>query len=907
MSTDISLAEAEIRRELKAIQLTVSRLSVNSLDARSETLSVEIVAEEFEGQTYLDREMRVRPAVSRGLARAGLPRAEYLIHALAPIEEMEADPARVGNGEADVEDGTEDISIRKRWRNLCTSVREALIGDGYGIEPIADDIFLASRGQLAAQTILVVTAKNPSSSTVDLDLRRAAERSWSARHPTACYYLTARKLEAAFSNQAKPHWVTVSTAVEFLHLLNRSDELSRSLVSYLRSYRGQSVSATTPTIDPTIRVDGRLHGETYYQYAEGWLSNTDRSEFQILMAPAGHGKTTICTDLALKLAEKFALNKTGPLPLFVPFEAVRRTVDFEALLLKQLNTLRFGSYSAFRELLKAGEAVLIVDGFDELADDAGLEVAESQVRSMRGLVGGMSKVILAGRSLFTEHVFGTNVEAISARIHNLLGNTESVVVDIQRFDRDQIKRYIRERIDLLPKLKSNITSGILGDQDTVDLFGNPLLLRLYCDTFSGDDADVQSALRADFSEGTSSLNQLIVRVCEREEHRQNLGIGSENQLGFLGELAIDMYRRNTPHLPAADIRIAGELHVAPRTPLRDTVIGRLMSHALLSSSRGNVSFVHPLVRDAIMTQVLVSPQFLGATPTKQFEDLLAIRDLPENVVTGLARQESSVRSILAMPGWLWNPRVAPANTRRNLARVAFRTVDPRTGVWLRDEWISAPELSGLDLSQLVLEGLEFRKLKFDSCNLNGALFIDCQFEDVGFWNCAMHSTRFIDCSAFGGLAVNASEFVDVSVVSDDTSATVQDSTQLAEEIKKGTGAPTSRTASTAALARAEVLFSAVLYKMFKPGPPQRFVETTEEQMKRVAGPSRGERKAIDLIVNSIVSRICRVRMSGDSKEKLEIDIRWKRSTFLLLMADRRTPEIAQIMAESCRRAAKHLG
>ncbi len=123
----------------------------------------------------------------------------------------------------------------------------------------------------------------------------------------------------------------------------------------------------------------------------------DAAEVILIDGPAGIGKTKLVEQLALLRAESYP---TASLILHVRSRG-RVLSNLQDLMAFSLQTLRSNTtYDQVPVLLKHGLITVAVDGFDELGDPNGYELAWSQVNDLISAARGKGVVILSGRDTF---------------------------------------------------------------------------------------------------------------------------------------------------------------------------------------------------------------------------------------------------------------------------------------------------------------------------------------------------------------------------------------------------------------------------------------------------------------------------------------------------------------------------
>lgn len=125
----------------------------------------------------------------------------------------------------------------------------------------------------------------------------------------------------------------------------------------------------------------------------------DAAEVLLIDGPAGIGKTNLVEQLALFRAEKY---KSSPTSLILHVRSRGRVLsNLQDLMAFSLQTLRSNTtYDQIPVLLKHGLITVAVDGFDELGDPNGYELAWAQVNDLIAAARGAGVVLLSGRDTF---------------------------------------------------------------------------------------------------------------------------------------------------------------------------------------------------------------------------------------------------------------------------------------------------------------------------------------------------------------------------------------------------------------------------------------------------------------------------------------------------------------------------
>ncbi|MGA8940224.1 MAG: NACHT domain-containing protein [Acidobacteriaceae bacterium] len=162
----------------------------------------------------------------------------------------------------------------------------------------------------------------------------------------------------------------------------------------------------TPSPDKLLPTYGVTHGGQPLQSIEEFdeLLGTaqrpdDTTEVLLIDGPAGIGKTNLIQQLALRRAEIF---KTSSKPVILHVKSRGRVLsNLQDLMAFSLQTIRSSiTYDQVPVLAKHGLLVIAIDGFDELADPNGYEMAWAQLGELVTFLRGKGTLILAGRDTF---------------------------------------------------------------------------------------------------------------------------------------------------------------------------------------------------------------------------------------------------------------------------------------------------------------------------------------------------------------------------------------------------------------------------------------------------------------------------------------------------------------------------
>ena len=201
--------------------------------------------------------------------------------------------------------------------------------------------------------------------------------------------------------------------------------------------------------DTLKNVDGRIH-------VEGVLSGTgdtldidaldDRLvpgngsdpsiRVMLLDGPAGIGKTRFIESLAASRADRFLTTRR---PLVLHVQSRGRILTFlQDLIAFSLQRLRLTvTFDQLPVLVRHGLVTLAIDGFDELGDPNGYDLAWGQVNELVTQIRGKGTLILAGRETFIGR------ERVSKQITSLGQHDVLEALSLQPPDPDDARAWLR--------------------------------------------------------------------------------------------------------------------------------------------------------------------------------------------------------------------------------------------------------------------------------------------------------------------------------------------------------------------------------------------------------------------------------------------------------------------------------
>ena len=490
---------------------------------------------------------------------------------------------------------------------------------------------------------------------------------------------------------------------------------------------------------------------------------------EILVAPAGQGKTTLCRAIANKVRS----SNPDTIPVLVESNQWQKLIELtlpnvlNAALLQMLpGATQLTDPRVFQLLVREQILVPIFDGFDELSLHPSANFSASTLLSdLLDLVGDAdAKVLVTAREAFWENHETGIIETHGQRLRRH---------DLQGFSNQQRKVFFEKRLkkaderDIANRLSREIGTrlyeGVVErpEMQADRASGVPLMLELIALYVEGNS-------NATFAPASQDpMGPLLKAVCERENIRQKLDISSEKQM-----LVFENIFRDYPdEMPKEDLTLYVEEFSPEVSP--DT-ISRYESHAFLSTTQRStliprfetlrVYFVARWLANQLESTVSkdIDPAAtellaLHATGNSDIFDYLIDRfwsNPREKTCASIAHASRMVRSRASWEGassalFHLSQRLAHRyeKGKRERTAVIFELIaDPS---WRDNEVVRTAvhgQISGLDLSDIVFRGCEFRNLEFYNCNFDdGTVFSSCRFiGSLAFTNCSNTSSMRLD-------------------------------------------------------------------------------------------------------------------------------------------------------------------
>ncbi len=337
---------------------------------------------------------------------------------------------------------------------------------GYRVEPnrlIAGrqvDLFLEDRSGPLSR-LYVVECKDQASpvNTAQYDAFRG--RLMAARHEISPKLRGILVASVGFVKEAK-----AQALHEDIELLTIS-ELESSVIDF-RQYARDLIRRLDPEpalahyVAPRLVREHLTVSEPAVAVVGSWLADSEANQLTLL-GDYGTGKTTFLKQLALDLARRYEREvieggARGRVPVFIDLRDYTQALSLKQIILDLLDNhgIRAASYAAFEYVLREGQVLLILDGFDEMASRGNYRVTLRNFRELNRSALGKAKIILSCRShYFTDQrdvqkflgrpisqevpVFYTDL------YREIAGRPNFLITYLQEFDAEQVTTYLENR------------------------------------------------------------------------------------------------------------------------------------------------------------------------------------------------------------------------------------------------------------------------------------------------------------------------------------------------------------------------------------------------------------------------------------------------------------------------------
>lgn len=641
------------------------------------------------------------------------------------------------------------------------------------------------------------------------------------REPAAHLLIVSSKgFSLPVKERAKATRIQVLTYAEILAKFERFDPYMKAV------FLSESEEARK------VRVLNQRYVEPYFHDDRGrdlalhflteWRDAAETSSRCVfVIGDYGTGKTALTQVLQYRWLDDYRLNPARPIPLRVELGEFTRQFDALGLIHHALekSALSHMSVSFAASLIRSGRVILLLDGYDEMAQHLYFRDRRASLEALAQLFTEGARGILTSRPNYFKEVepeFWEPMYGLVQRRWSALGSEELLILQhtFQRYEpvRQLTANAERRLEDLSPEQSRVLVQRALAghptgqqavlntlerisgwdDNSLMALSGKPLIVHYLIEAAeelaTASPEESEPAVLSEWDVYKLIIDRLMLR-----EFRRSAEITPSARKGFLRALAWTLCRKGVAALNQSDFHdlvaesFSRELgRVAPdlRQLELDRLFAVLRSSATLTKWEGDTSrgwrFSHESLRDFLVAESLVESLASGHPPRETVPITYAMRRL----VGSLPNQQ--VEELRHMLSGLWPQRSIRQGTSVLLTLLwdaldlisAARNQSP--DIHLRSITGNPPEISGVAFSRLCLSsdsrrsnldhlscsGSELNDVDFTGASLQAADFSDSLLVNVRFRDADLRLSRFkgvlgIDVD-FSGADLRGADFAAVS-------------------------------------------------------------------------------------------------------------------------------------------------
>ncbi|TDX64313.1 restriction endonuclease [Methylosinus sp. sav-2] len=531
-----------------------------------------------------------------------------------------------------------------------------------------------------------------------------------------------------------------------------------------------------------------------------WASDnsTDR-RWIIVLGEYGTGKTALTQVIQRRLVEKYRKSPDEPIPLRIELRDFSRQFDSRTLLHHFLDTngLTHISIDFLLQLIRTGRVILLLDGYDEMAQFLNTRERRACLSALADLASGGAKGVLTSRpNYFTEseefHVFEALYKMFKDNEYYISKSDEGYLETERRVDiavtRLLLNRFERVLQDLSPvqtlalverKLKDDLVGqGIVISilksvfrtvaGENRSLSGKPVIITYLLDLIDELKAQPEEEMNGNPRVlGEWVIYKMIIDRLMLRDQKRTPGIEPKIRRACLHQLAIILSQR--------DVRIATDsifysiidqefraylrvLDADHRVSERISLFENLRSSATLTRSTENSqagwAFSHNSLRE-----YLVAEYFIGKCRAKDFPDIkVPISEPMKSFVASMDRSviESCINSITAV--WPYREAKPSLGTYVCLLWEAFgRLGDGQKtdsvlkkfgggdllldSIRVQEISFNINNLSSNKIS-INMRNSEASRLSFGALDLSNSAFENSLLDSILFYDCNLTSSSF---------------------------------------------------------------------------------------------------------------------------------------------------------------------
>lgn len=543
--------------------------------------------------------------------------------------------------------------------------------------------------------------------------------------------------------------------------------------------RGLSEVYERPTFSDTHGRDDAL------SWLQNWVSDGSAgNSWLLIVGEYGTGKSALTRMLQYEWVKQYRENPDAPIPVRIELGDFTKQLDAQGLLHHFLdhNNLSHVSIDFFWSLIRAGRVVLILDGYDEMAQYLSQRERRVTLKALAELSrDGVRGIITSRPNYFSEaeelSLFDHLYREISIRSKFAAGARDAIAERESEIDnliqRSILDRFERSLQDLSPDQSRSLVDNILsefpdaaatvkkildrvfrstGDGSEISLSGKPVIIS-YLIEIANTLNDSDAVKLTEWDVYTLILDKLGLRDLE-----QTVRVGMDQRRKFLQQLALNMITKGKREVDEDEFRKIVEQEFdaqIKRTPRSDqpAEVEALFedlrrSGTLTRSSDGSGlgwRFSHNSLREFLAAESLIDDLTEGRA-------LVSTPPVSDAMRAFVASRETEPIDLLSALASSW------ADSQTN----------PAIGTYLTLTWDALPAvveglplLGGIAGVPVHAEGVSFGSLALSSSKSS------CDYSDATFRDCILLGTSFESAQMpgadFRGSLLDAADFNDADL------------------------------------------------------------------------------------------------------------------------------------------------
>lgn len=345
-------------------------------------------------------------------------------------------------------------------------------------------------------------------------------------------------------------------------------------------------------------------------YVDAWLLKDGNSQI-CLLGEYGTGKTSFATRYFYQRALAYLQSPLkNRVPLLITLNRYHKSADIEQLmtdfLVNECGVRR--NFNTFLGLAARGKLLIILDGFDEMAQQVDVNVRRHNFKEIAKLAVGRNKIILSGRpnyfltqaeinESFSQGYEEADPYRVALRKATAVPGQQYEILNLALFDQWQIDEFLRRQGDYLKEkgIKDwrELRKVIYDTYNLRELARTPVLLEIIIKTIS-EIRNLVTYINA------AKLYEIYTNFWLEQEYKKGEVrwlIDRKAKELFVSELAWTMLKTDSPHPEihfsqlSERVRIYFKLEKASEIEYFSSDI-RFCTYLIHSASDGNYKFIH---------------------------------------------------------------------------------------------------------------------------------------------------------------------------------------------------------------------------------------------------------------------------------------------------------------------------